>query len=153
MMNLLLMYLFYIGSRVFSGHEDGGVSKTEIALGQCRKRNKENAFVAEDTTRRKKWHKMGAVKLVFVALAMAVAPYGIDWRIAPVFISILALQVIIFNPIIALKYLKNKSFFYVSKDEMGGLPYGREKLYYFGTLTIFISIIIFLIWFDHGFNF
>jgi len=145
MIQLGLTYLFYIISRFFSGHEDGLVSQTEIELAKCRKSETllMQKTLVKDSQRRAKWHKMGGIKTVFIALSLSVA-YTFTYRAGFVFISLLTLQILIFNPIIATKYL-DKGYFYLGQDKWDSKFRGSEKLYYFTCLAIFLVCLYFLI--------
>lgn len=152
MIQLGLTYLFYIISRFYSGHEDGLVSQTEIALGKTRdlllKKNivtpiKTALNIADDTKRRNAWHQKGGIKTIFIALSLSVS-YTFSYRIAFVFVSLLTLQILIFNPIIATKYLK-QGYFYLGKGKWDSKFEGNEKLYYFTCLAIFLVCLYFII--------
>lgn len=142
MIGLLISQLLYIASRFFSGDEDGLVSQTEIELAQSRTKT-QVAKKKADTARRSLWHKKGAFKLVFIALAFG-ALYDIGFAGIMLGIAILALQVVIFNPIIAIKYLK-KDFFYISPNGWEGNFSKYPKIYYFTCLFLYLGMITFLI--------
>jgi len=117
-MDLVIFYCAYILSRFFSGNEDGKVSLTEKELAQSRGRSKapvweEKRAAIVDGLRRKSWHRDGAYKQVFIALAISGFLYPRYLEMLAMFVSILSLQVIIFNPIIAVRYL-DKHYVYIS---------------------------------------
>jgi hypothetical protein len=127
------------------------VSLTEIELARARGRSKapkwqEREAALVDGLRRSSWHNDGAFKLVFNALAMSGFMYPSILEMIAMFFSILSLQVIIFNPIIATRYL-DKHYVYLSDNRWEGWWKHRigETFYhlFFGWL-IFVACLSFL---------
>lgn len=139
MIQLLVVHLIYLVSRYYSGKEDGGVSLTEIDL--AKRATPEEKI--EDTERRRQWHKDGGIKLVLTAAAFSLA-YSFDEKAIFMFFMLLSAQVLVFNPVIAVKYL-GKGFFYISPNGFEGMFYKTPKLYYFLNLAIYIGCLTTLI--------
>lgn len=146
MIQIFAFFGVYIISRFFSGFEDGRVSQTEIALSKCRTNVKDIKNQKLDTNRRKIWHRMGAIKLIFIAAAFGLAYSGIHYNAIFVMVAILNCQIIIFNPIIAVKYL-DKHFVYLSPSGWDGAMkriFG-ERVYYIINVVMFIGMIFLLL--------
>jgi len=136
MIGLLASQLLYIISRFYSGSEDGLVSVTEIELSKCRSSQQQRTL---DTERRKLWHKKGGIKTVLIALAFSCA-YSFSYEGLILFPALLALQVIIFNPIIAVRYL-NQKYFYLSPNGWDGIFARYPKIYYFSCLVLYLACV------------
>lgn len=149
MIQLLSAYFIYAIGRFFSGMEDGDVSITEIELAQSRGRVNElseSIYLRreKDTVRRKRWHRNGAIKLLLTVTSISLFTYGFSASTALLFVSLLNLQVLIFNPVIAVKYL-NQNFFYISPNGWDGIFDSMPKLYYFTNLAVFLACVYFLL--------
>ena len=151
-MDLIIIYVAYVLSRFASGNEDGKVSLTEIALASSRNRSSLPKWqIAEakavDKLRRESWHKDGAIKLVLIAISFSGFMYPDFLSMVAMFFSILSLQVVIFNPIIAVRYL-DKHYTYISDSGWEGWwkHHIGERIYHFlfGWL-IFAACLSFLI--------
>lgn len=139
MIQILIAYFIYSLSRFFSGLEDGDVSITEIELARS-DRTKEQR--EKDTARRNRWHRNGGIKLALAVVAIAILPYGFTFPSVLLIISLLNLQVLIFNPVIATKFLK-QGFFYLSPNGWEGIFNKIPKIYYFANLISLIACIYF----------
>lgn len=146
MIQIFAFFGVYIMSRFFSGFEDGGVSQTEIELSRCRGKANEIPKRQLDNRRRDSWHRDGAIKLIFIAAAFGLAYSGIHYNAIIVMVAILNCQVIVFNPIIAVKYL-DKYFTYLSPSGWDGTMkriFG-ERVYYIINVVMFIGMIFLLL--------
>ena len=119
------------------------MSLTEIRLSKARKTDIARAL---DTKNRNTWHRNGLVKLVLLLLAISLSQYRVDLLSAAIlFFSLLASQVVIFNPIVAKKIYKEQNlkynFFHLSKSGWDGFWRRTigEKTYYFLNLLIFVG--------------
>ena len=139
MIGLLASQVLYLISRYFSGKEDGNVSLTEIDLARCA--TPEEKIL--DAERRRQWHKDGGIKLVLASAAFSLA-YSFNFEAIFMFFMLLSSQVLIFNPVIAVKYLK-QGFFYISPKGFEGYFNKVPKLYYFLNLAIYLGCLITLI--------
>lgn len=142
MEEVVFIYVAFILSRFLSGMEDGYVSETEIELARTSRTQIQRR---EDKERRRSWHVFGGWKYLFVCIALAVGIAGVSWAFIPALVSLLVLQVIIFNPMINW-VLELDNFFHLSDDGIDG--FGKrvfgEKIYYFLNCVIF-ALSIFLI--------
>ena len=142
----IAVLLLYAISRIYSGFEDGAVSRTEIELATVRGMFGMVTARKADTIRRAEWHKNGAIKLIFTAMALGLSLGGFNPVAMAYFVAVLSLQVLIFNPIIATKYL-DKKFTYLAPNGWDGFFKKTigEAGYYVLNLLIFIGCVVCII--------
>lgn len=148
MAQVIVIYIWYIVSRFFSGLEDGGCSVTEIELARS---NRNMLQQLDDKERRTKWHNNGFFKLIFVLAALSVAMVGFTWYCIPAFFSLASLQAIIFNPMVNITKSKagyESGFFHLGDGSWDGFwkKLVGEKLYYFGSLILFLITTAIVLW-------
>ena len=90
----------------------------------------------------RKWHWFKAFFQGFIYSAVSYSIYGLSWKAILFIILLLALTVLIFNPVIN-KVRNRKDFFYISKEGIEGFFYTTPKLYYF--LNVILVILIYFI--------
>lgn len=115
------------------GYYAAAINRDEVAVRATETR--------ENNTR---WHKYEFYKVAIFALLSGFLYASISFESLFVICLIGTLRIVYFNPMIA-KRISNVSFFYLGSGSWEKKFHGKEKLYYFANLTIFILCLLTLI--------
>lgn len=100
-----------------------------------------NIINSSNSVHNRRWHwYKGLFQGVFYA-AIGLGVYGFHWKLILFVIMLLALTVVIFNPVIN-KVRKRGDFFYIANAGIEGYFYNTPKLYYFLNLIIFTGLYV-----------